>query len=78
MQRLWTYQQRSIELDLIFYQRDTTNEDGHFRLRGLDRGKYMALAFDDLQDDVQQPEFLNAIRGPRTKRSAKVLEKVLS
>ena len=45
MQRLWTYQQRSIELDLIFYQRDTTNEDGHFRLRGLNRGKYMALAF---------------------------------
>ena len=39
------------------YQRDTTNEDGHFRIRGLNPGKYMVLA---LQGDVRQPEFLNA------------------
>ena len=42
------------------YQRDTTNEDGHFRLRGLNPEKYMVLAFDDLQGDVRQSEFLNA------------------
>ncbi len=42
------------------YQRDTTNEDGHFRLPGLNGGKYMALAFDELQDNVSAPEFLNA------------------
>ena len=45
------------------YQRDTTNEAGHFSLRGLNPGKYTILAFDELQDDVRQPEFLKTYEG---------------
>jgi protocatechuate 3,4-dioxygenase beta subunit len=40
------------------YQRDTSDESGHFRLRGLNPGKYTVLAFEELQEDVRQPEFL--------------------
>jgi protocatechuate 3,4-dioxygenase beta subunit len=39
------------------YQRDTTDESGHFSLRGLNPGKYTVFAFDELQEDVRQPEF---------------------
>jgi protocatechuate 3,4-dioxygenase beta subunit len=40
------------------YQRDTTDASGHFSLRGLNPGKYTVLAFEELQQDVRQPEFL--------------------
>jgi protocatechuate 3,4-dioxygenase beta subunit len=42
------------------YQRDTTDASGNFSLRGLNPGKYTVLAFDDLQEDVRQPEFLRS------------------
>ena len=42
------------------YRRDTTDELGHFSLRGLNPGKYTVLAFDDLEADVRQPEFLKS------------------
>lgn len=42
------------------YQRDTTDATGHFSLRGLNPGKYTVLAFDDLHEDVRQPEFLKS------------------
>lgn len=45
------------------YQRDTTDELGHFRLRGLNPGEYTVLAFDDLEADVRQPEFLKSCEG---------------
>lgn len=45
------------------YQRDTTDELGHFSLRGLNPGKYTVQAFDDLQADVHQPEFLKSYEG---------------
>lgn len=45
------------------YQRDTTDELGHFNLRGLNPGKYTVLAFDELEDDVRQPEFLKSYEG---------------
>lgn len=45
------------------YQRDTTDELGHFSLRGLNPGKYTVLAFEDLEDDVHQPEFLKTYEG---------------
>lgn len=45
------------------YQRDTTDELGHFRLRGLNPGKYTVLAFDELQADIRQPEFLKSYEG---------------
>jgi len=43
-----------------FYQRDTTDELGHFSLRGLNPGKYTVLAFDELQADIRDPEFLKS------------------
>jgi hypothetical protein len=42
------------------YQRDTTDESGHFSLRGLNPGKYTVFAFDELQEDVRQPAFLKS------------------
>jgi len=42
------------------YQRDTTDELGHFSLRGLNPGKYTVLAFDDLQADIRDPKFLKS------------------
>jgi len=45
------------------YQRDTTDELGHFSLGGLNPGKYTVLAFEDLEDDVHQPEFLKTYEG---------------
>jgi protocatechuate 3,4-dioxygenase beta subunit len=42
------------------YQQDTTDELGHFSLRGLNPGKYTVLAFDELQADVRDPEFLKS------------------
>lgn len=42
------------------YQRDTTDELGHFSLRGLNPGKYTVLAFDELQADIREPEFLKS------------------
>ena len=42
------------------YQRDMTDENGHFNLRGLNPGKYAVLAFEELQEDVRQPGFLKS------------------
>jgi hypothetical protein len=42
------------------YQQDTTDERGHFSLRGLNSGKYTVLAFDELEEDTRQTEFLEA------------------
>ena len=42
------------------YQRDTTDENGHFSLRGLNPGKYTVLAFEELQEDVRQTGFLKS------------------
>jgi len=42
------------------YQRDTTDDSGHFRLRGLNPGKYTVLAFEELQGDVRQPDFMKS------------------
>jgi len=42
------------------FQRDTTDESGHFSLRGLNPGKYTVLAFEELQEDVRQPDFMES------------------
>jgi len=42
------------------YEQADTDALGHFSLRGLNPGKYTVLAFDDLQEDTHQPEFLDA------------------
>jgi protocatechuate 3,4-dioxygenase beta subunit len=46
----------------LFEQADT-DVLGHFSLRGLNPGKYTVLAFDDLQEDTHQPEFLETYEG---------------
>ncbi len=45
------------------FERADTDQLGHFSLRGLNSGKYTVLAFDDLQEDTHQPEFLEAYEG---------------
>ncbi len=42
------------------YQQDTSDELGHFSLRGLNPGEYTVLAFDEPQPDMREPEFLKA------------------
>jgi uncharacterized GH25 family protein len=42
------------------YQRDTTDENGHFNLRGLNPGTYSVFAFEELQEDVRQAGFLKS------------------
>jgi protocatechuate 3,4-dioxygenase beta subunit len=46
-----------------FYQQDATDERGHFSLRGLNPGTYTVLAFEELQEDFRQPEFLKSYGG---------------
>jgi hypothetical protein len=68
------------------YQRDTTGEDGHFSLKGLNPGKYTVLAFDELEDDLRKPEFLKSYQsrgetvdldeGSRSSVVLKVIESV--
>jgi protocatechuate 3,4-dioxygenase beta subunit len=47
------------------YQQNTTDQQGHFRLRGLNPGEYTVLAWEDLEDDYRDSEFLksNEARG---------------
>ena len=46
-----------------YYQQQTTDEHGHFIARGLSPGSYVVLAFEELQEDMRQPEFLKTYRG---------------
>jgi hypothetical protein len=45
------------------YQRETTDEHGHFIARGLNPGSYVVLAFEELQEDIRQAEFLKTYAG---------------
>lgn len=47
---------RKLREDL--YHFETTDERGHFRLRGLNPGSYTVLAFEDLEESVQGSDFL--------------------
>jgi protocatechuate 3,4-dioxygenase beta subunit len=49
------------------YQQDTSDERGHFSLRGLNPGSYTVLAFEDLEESPQDPEFLtgNGTKGEK-------------
>jgi hypothetical protein len=42
------------------YQRVTTDASGNFSLRGLSAGKYSVLAFEELQEDVRDADFLKS------------------
>jgi protocatechuate 3,4-dioxygenase beta subunit len=45
------------------YQQEGTDEHGHFIVRGLNPGSYVVLAFEELQEDIRQPEFLKTYSG---------------
>jgi hypothetical protein len=40
------------------YQRETSDENGHFNLRGLNPGTYTVLAFEELQENFRRRQFL--------------------
>lgn len=44
------------------YQRASTDEHGHFIVRGLNPGSYVVLAFEELQEDEHTLEFFKAYR----------------
>jgi protocatechuate 3,4-dioxygenase beta subunit len=45
------------------YQQELTDEHGYFIARGLNPGRYVVLAFEELQEDMRQPEFLKTHGG---------------
>lgn len=45
------------------YQQEATDERGHFMARGLNPGNYVVLAFEELEEDTRQPEFLKTYGG---------------
>jgi hypothetical protein len=45
------------------YQQEATDEHGHFIARGLNPGSYVVLAFEELQEDTRQPDFLKTYGG---------------
>jgi hypothetical protein len=45
------------------YQQAITDQRGHFQLRGLNPGDYTLLAFESLEDDYRDPEFIEAYEG---------------
>jgi hypothetical protein len=45
------------------YQQDTADQQGHFSLRGLNPGEYTVLAWEDLEDNYRDPEFLKSYEG---------------
>jgi hypothetical protein len=45
------------------YQQVPTDEHGHFVARGLNPGSFVVLAFEELQEDMRQPEFLKMYGG---------------
>jgi hypothetical protein len=53
------------------YQRETTDEHGHFIARGLNPGSYVVLAFEELQEDIRQAEFLKTYAGKGEKAESR-------
>jgi hypothetical protein len=45
------------------YKEDSTDQRGHFTIHGLNPGHYTVLAFEDLQDDYHEPDFLKSYEG---------------
>jgi protocatechuate 3,4-dioxygenase beta subunit len=45
------------------YQQDSTDQRGHFTLHGLNPGRYTVIAFEDLDDDYSDPDFLKSYEG---------------
>jgi hypothetical protein len=45
------------------YKEDSTDQRGHFTIHGLNPGHYTVLAFEDLEDDYHEPDFLKSYEG---------------
>jgi protocatechuate 3,4-dioxygenase beta subunit len=45
------------------YQQDGTDQRGHFTLHGLNPGQYTVIAFEDLDDDYSDPDFIKSYEG---------------
>jgi hypothetical protein len=45
------------------YKRATSDQHGHFNLRGLNPGEYTVMAFEDLDDNFRDPEFSKSHEG---------------
>jgi hypothetical protein len=45
------------------YKEDSTDQRGHFNIHGLSPGHYRVLAFEDLEDDYHEPDFLKSYEG---------------
>jgi len=45
------------------YKEDSTDQRGHFNIHGLSPGQYRVLAFEDLEDDYHEPDFLKSYEG---------------
>jgi protocatechuate 3,4-dioxygenase beta subunit len=46
------------------YKQDSTDQRGHFTLRGLNPGQYTVVAFEDLEDyDYRDPDFIKSYEG---------------
>ena len=45
------------------YKEDSTDQRGHFTIHGLNPGHYTVLAFEDLEEDYHEPDFLKSYEG---------------
>ena len=45
------------------YQQGNTDQQGHFTLHGLNPGEYTVIAFEDLEDDPRDPDFIKTYEG---------------
>lgn len=45
------------------YQQDSSDQRGHFVLHGLNPGQYAVIAFEELEDDYHDPDFLKSYEG---------------
>jgi protocatechuate 3,4-dioxygenase beta subunit len=52
------------------YQQTSTDERGHFVVQGMTPGSYVVLAFEELQEDVRQPNSLKRYAGKGEKVEA--------
>jgi len=45
------------------FQQDSTDQRGHFTLLGVNPGQYTVIAFEDLEDDYSDPDFIKSYEG---------------
>ena len=45
------------------YAQGNTDQRGHFTLHGVNPGEYSVIAFEDLEDDPHDPDFIKSYEG---------------